>query len=180
MPQASLFNEYFGGGMSSVVFQDMRESKALAYSVFASFRSPGKKEKAHYVLSFIGTQADKLPEAMKGMNDLLNTMPESENLFNAAKNAVIQKIRTERITKSGVLFSYERAKRLGLDYDLRKDIFEKVPAMKLEEVKAFHDKYFKDKNFNILVLGDKKKLNIATLQKYGQVKYLTLEDVFGY
>lgn len=180
MPQASMFNEYFGGGMSSVVFQDMRESKALAYSVFASFRTPGKKEKANYVLAYIGTQADKLPEAMKGMNDLLNEMPESEHLFNAAKNAVIQKIRTERITKSGVLFSYERAKRLGLDYDLRKDVFEKAQPMKLEEVKAFHNSYFKAKNFNILVLGDKKKLDIPTLQKYGEVKYLTLEDVFGY
>lgn len=180
MPQAGLFNEYFGGGMSSVVFQDMRESKALAYSVYASFRSPGEKEKAHYVLAYIGTQADKLPEAMKGMNDLLNEMPESEHLFNAAKNAVIQKIRTERITKSGVLFSYERAKRLGLDYDLRRDVFEKVQPMKLEEVKAFHNSYFKGKNFNILVLGDKKKLDIPTLQKYGEVKYLTLEDVFGY
>lgn len=180
MPQASMFNEYFGGGMSSVVFQDMRESKALAYSVFASFRSPGKKEKANYVLAYIGTQADKLPEAMKGMNELLNEMPESEHLFNAAKNAVVQKIRTERITKSGVLFSYERAKRLGLDYDLRKDIFEKVQPMKLEEVKSFHNNYFKGKNFNILVLGDKKKLDIPTLQKYGEVKYLTLEDVFGY
>ena len=117
---------------------------------------------------------------MKGMNDLLNEMPESEHLFNAAKNAVIQKIRTERITKSSVLFSYERANRLGLDYDLRKDIFEKVQPMKLEEVKAFHNSYFKGKNFNILVLGDKKKLDIPTLQKYGEVKYLTLEDVFGY
>lgn len=180
MPQASLFNEYFGGGMSSVVFQDMRESKALAYSVFASFRSPGEKDKSHYVLSYIGTQADKLPEAMKGMNNLLNEMPESENLFNAAKNAVIQKIRTERITKSSVLFSYERAKRLGLDYDIRKDVFEKVQPMKLDEVKTFHNSYFKNRNFNILVLGDKRKLDIPTLEKYGPVKYLTLEDVFGY
>lgn len=180
MPQANLFNEYFGGGMSSVVFQDMRESKALAYSVFASFRIPGEKEKAHYVLAYIGTQADKLPEAMKGMNDLLNEMPETEHLFNAAKNAVIQKIRTERITKSNVLFNYERARRWGLDYDLRKDIFEKVQPMKLEEVKSFHNNYFKGKNFNILVLGDKKKLDIPTLQKYGEVKYLTLEDIFGY
>lgn len=180
VPRANLFNEYFGGGMSSVVFQDMRESKALAYSVFASFRSPGEKRKAHYVMAYIGTQADKLPEAMKGMNDLLNQMPESEHLFNASKNAVIQKIRTERITKSGVLFNYERAKRLGLDYDIRKDVFEQVQTMKLDEVRAFHNTYFKGKNFNILVLGDKKKLDISTLQKYGEVKYLTLEDVFGY
>ena len=50
----------------------------------------------------------------------------------------------------------------------------------MEEVKAFHNGYFKNKNFNILVLGDKRKLDIPTLQKYGEVKYLSLEDVFGY
>ncbi len=40
-PIISLYNEYFGGGMGSVVFQDLRESKALAYSTF-SFSSGGR------------------------------------------------------------------------------------------------------------------------------------------
>jgi predicted Zn-dependent peptidase len=179
-PEARMFNEYFGGGMSSVVFQDMRESKALAYSVYSTYQTPVKKDRSHYVFAYIGTQADKLPEAMSGMTSLLNNMPESDVLFNASKDAVLQKIRTERITKSGVLFNYESARKLGLDHDIRKDVYEKMPSLSMNEIRAFHGKYMKDKTYSILVLGDKNKLDMATLSKYGTVKFLTLEDIFGY
>lgn len=180
LPTITLFNEYFGGGMGSIVFQTMRESKALAYSVFSSYRSPSDKNKSHFALAYIGTQADKLPEAMKGMFELMNNLPESENMFNNAKKAVEEQIRTERITKSEVLFSYMRAKKMGNTYDMRKDVFAAVPVMKFENIKAFQQAHFKDKKYNIMVLGNKNTLDIKALESYGKVTYLKLEDVFGY
>ncbi|MFP3599623.1 insulinase family protein, partial [Chryseobacterium sp. SIMBA_029] len=42
-PTVSLFNNYFGGGMGSIVFQTIRESKALAYSTYSYFALPSKK-----------------------------------------------------------------------------------------------------------------------------------------
>lgn len=179
-PTISMFNEYFGGSMGSIVFQDLRESKALAYSVSSTFRSPKKKEHPYYAFAYIGTQADKLPEAMKGMSDLLNTMPESEVTFNAAKEAVVQSLRTDRITKADVLFNYERAKKMGLDYDIRKDIYSKVPSMTMADIRAFQQQNIKGKPFTILVLGDVNALDMKTLSEYGAVKKLELKDVFGY
>lgn len=175
-----LFNEYFGGSMSSIVFQELRESKALAYSVFSNYSTPSKKEDSHYCFSYIGTQADKLPEAMAGMMDLINNMPESENNFKAAKDAIIQSIRTERITKTKVLFNYENAKKLGLDYDLRKDIFNNVPKMSFTDIKTFSEQHLKNKKYNVLVLGKKDGLDMKTLEKYGKITFLSLEDIFGY
>ena len=180
LPTITLFNEYFGGGMGSIVFQTMRESKALAYSVFSSYRSPQTKERSHFALAYIGTQADKLPEAMKGMFELMNNLPESENMFNNAKKAVEEQIRTERITKSAVLFNFMNAKKMGNTYDMRKDVFAAVPTMKFENIKAFQQAHFKDKKYNIMVLGNKNTLDIKTLEGYGKVTYLKLEDVFGY
>ena len=179
-PKVRMFNEYFGGGMSSVVFQEMRESKALAYSVFSSYSSADKKEKSNYVFSYIGTQADKLPEAMAGMMELVNNMPDSKNNFIAAKEAILQSIRTERITKERILFNYESAKDLGLDYDIRKDVYEKVPALTFEDVKAFEEQHMKNKKYTILVLGKKDGLDLQALSKYGQITFLSLSDVFGY
>ena len=178
--QRRLFNEYFGAGMNSVVFQDLRESKALAYSAYASYTSPWRPDRSHYVYFFIGTQNDKLPDAMKGMFDLINNMPQSQKCFDAAKEAIIQKIRSERITKENILFSYVSAKRLGLTYDLRKDVFEQVPNMNISDLLTFDQKYIKDKKFDIMVIGKKNDLDIKTLEKYGKVEYLKLEDVFGY
>ncbi|MEW6469114.1 MAG: insulinase family protein [Bacteroidota bacterium] len=175
-----LYNEYFGGGMSSIVFQDLRESKALAYSTFSSFSTPDKKHKHYYNMAYIGTQADKLPEAMKGMNELLNNMPLTEVAFTSAKEAIIQSMRTTRVTRTEILFTYERARKLGLGYDVRKDVYSKVLTMTLEDVKKFQEKNIKGKNYTILVLGDKNAINMKTLELYGAVKVLSLQDIFGY
>lgn len=180
VPKIRMFNEYFGGSMSSIVFQEMRESKALAYSVFSNYNLADKKSDPNYVFSYIGTQADKLPEAMAGMMELINNMPDSKSNFLAAQEAIIQSIRTERITKTNILFNYENAKKLGLDYDIRKDVFTEVPKMTFADVKSFEEQNLKGKPYTVLVLGKKDGLDIKTLEKYGKVSFVSLEDIFGY
>lgn len=180
VPITKLYNTYFGGGMSGVVFQDLRESKALAYSTYSRFMLPNKLTKQCFNLSYIGSQADKLAEAMKGMNDLLNDIPKSEASFNAAKELILQEMRTQRITKSEILFDYLKAEELGLKSDIRKDIYEKVQKFTYEDVKNFQAANIKGKPKTILVLGKKDGLDVKVLEKYGSVKFLTLKDVFGY
>jgi len=179
-PIINLFNEYFGGSMASIVFQELRESKALAYSAYAGYNTARRLDKSNYLFSYIGTQNDKLPEAMKGMMGLFNNMPESEMSFNAAKDAIIQRIRTDRVTKSDVLFNYEAAMKLKLDYDIRKDLYALVPGLTFNNLKTFQEQYIKNKNFTILILGNKKDLDIKTLESYGKIEYLNLSDVFSY
>ncbi len=179
-PYVSIFNDYFGGGMSSIVFQDMRESKALAYSVYSVYRSPRQLDEPYSVYAYIGTQADKLNDAMNGMNALLNNMPQNQSFFDASKDAVLKQIQSERITKNGILNYYESSKKKGLDYDIRQEIYNTVPNITMDQLKSFHDKYIKGKNFNIMVLGDKNKIDKSVLEKFGTVKYLSLEDIFGY
>lgn len=180
IPTITLFNEYFGGNMGSIVFQTMRESKALAYSVFSRYTLPDNKNKSHYVMAYIGTQSDKLPEAMAGMVDLLNNMPESDNLFASAKKATEEQIRTERITKSNILFNYMNAKKLGNNHDIRKDIYDALPTLTFENIKSFQQTRIKNKKYNIMVLGSKSNLDLKTLENYGEITYLTLSDIFGY
>ncbi len=175
-----VFNEYFGGGMSSIVFQELRESKALAYSVSSNYAEAGRIDKSNYVTAYIGAQADKLPEAMAGMLDLMRSMPESNLTFLSAQKAVLENIRSSRITKTAILFNYEQAKKLGLTYDIRKDIYENALHMKMADVKRFHSEHVSNKEYTIAVLGNKKLLDQKVLEKYGPVKWLTLEEVFGY
>ncbi|SNC68305.1 Predicted Zn-dependent peptidase [Hymenobacter gelipurpurascens] len=180
VPTVSLYNEYFGGSMGSIVFQELRESKALAYSASSRYANADKLGRSSYNLSYIGTQSDKLPEAMAGMEALLNDMPVAEANLQIAKNAIRNSIATERITKSDVLFSYERAKRLGLDYDVRRDVYEKTQNMSFADLQKFQQAKVKGQNQTILVIGSKDRLNFKELAKYGQVQQLTLKEIFGY
>jgi predicted Zn-dependent peptidase len=180
VPATRMYNEYFGGGMNSIVFQEMRESQGLAYAVWSNFQTASKIENSNYVFSYIGTQADKLPEALKGLMNLINEMPESENAFNTAKESLLSKLQTERITKTSILFNYENAKKLNLDYDIRKDVYEQAMNMTFEDIKKFQMENIKDRKYNIMVLGSKDKLNFKELEKYGKVKELDLEEIFGH
>jgi predicted Zn-dependent peptidase len=180
VPTIRLYNQYFGAGMSSIVFQELRESKALAYSAYSSYSTASKKDRSNYIMSYIGTQSDKLPEAMAGMQELLNNMPLAEANFDIAKASLRNSISSERITKSSILFDYERAKRLGLDYDIRKDVYETANSLTFDQLQEFQQKFVKAQPQAILVIGSKDRLNFKELAKYGKVKQLTLKEIFGY
>jgi predicted Zn-dependent peptidase len=179
-PEIQLFNEYFGGGMSSIVFQELREAQGLAYAVFSSYNSGSKVEDNDYMMAYIGTQADKQKEALDALVNLLNNLPESEKNFENAKKAILSKIESTRITKGEVLFDYLGAQRKNLDHDIRKDVYSRVQEMNFGDLKDFHGKYIRDKKFNIAVIGDRKKMNFVALGTYGEVKELSFDEIFGY
>lgn len=173
-------NEYFGAGMSSIVFQEMRESKALAYSVYSTYTIPKDTNSSHYLMSYIGTQVDKLSEAMSGISELLDEMPKAETNMNNAKEAIIQRIRTERLTKSKVLSEYEKAQEQGVNYDIRTDLYNQVQAFNVDSLNDFHNSHIANRNRVVIVLGAKSDLDLSVLKEYGEIKHLTLEEVFGY
>src|SRR5690606_6069622 len=132
------------------------------------------------IFGYVGTQADKQAEAIAALMKIMNAMPESESTLEAARKSILNQIESERIVRTSVLFNYLNAKKRGLDYDLRKDIYEKVPSLSLADVRQFQEKYVKDKDYNIMVLGSRDKLNFNDLRKYGEVREVSLDELFGY
>ncbi|HVV03254.1 MAG TPA: insulinase family protein [Puia sp.] len=179
-PVVDVFDNYFGGGMGSVVFQTIRESKALAYATYATYGTPSRKEDPFYVLAYIGCQADKMPDALKGMNELLNDLPVSDKGFELAKVSLKKDIETERVTQDGIVFSYLAAKEKGLDYDERKPEYEALDKLTMDDVKQFHKDQLAGKNYTYCVVASDKKINMDDLKKVGDVKVLSLEELFGY
>ena len=129
-----LFNSYFGGGMGSIVFQTIRESKALAYSTFAIFSSPDKKDKDYAMVAYVGSQADKMNEAVAGMNELLDELPKADANFVNARKSLMKDVETDRITKDAIITSYLNAARKGVNYDLRKVNYEKYSNITLNDL----------------------------------------------
>lgn len=179
-PVLSMYNEYFGGGMNAIVFQEMREARGLAYSAGAGLSQPGKLDKPYIFNTFIACQNDKMIDALAAFDEIINDMPESENAFKLAKDALLTRLRTQRITKSDVLWSYLSAQDLGLTTDRRKELFEKAQTMTLEDVKKFQEEWIKGRTYTYCILGDEKELDLKGLQKYGPITRLTREEIFGY
>jgi len=179
-PIVDVFDNYFGGGMGSVVFQTLRESKALAYATFATYGTPAKKEDPFYILAYIGCQADKMNEAVGGMNSLLNDLPTNEQGFELARTSEKKDIETQRFTEDGIVFAYLEAKQKGLDYDQRKSEYESLDKMTMNDVKQFHEQQVAGKAYTYCVVASDKKIKTDDLQKVGSVKVLSLDEIFGY
>ncbi|SFI84607.1 Predicted Zn-dependent peptidase [Kaistella treverensis] len=175
-----VFNNYFGGGMGSIVFQTIRESKALAYSTYGVYVQPQKKTDQYYLMSYVGSQADKFNDATTAMTELLTTMPDLGENLNLAKTQVKKDIQTERITQDNIIYNYLAAKDLGLTDDPRKNIYTAVDNISMKDLKNFHQANFSGKPYTYAIVASEKNIPMKDMQKLGEVKKISLEELFGY
>jgi predicted Zn-dependent peptidase len=166
--------------MSTVVFQTIRESKALAYSTFAYYVKPDKKDDPYYTIAYVGSQSDKFNEAVTAMNELLNTLPQNDKNVEAAKSGMKKDIETDRIVQDGIIMDYLMAERMGLKEDSRKYIYNNIDKLNFKDILAFHGKYLANKPYSYAVLANKKKVKMEDMKKYGEVVELSLPELFGY
>ena len=180
-PVRNLYNEYFGGSMNAIVFQEMRETRGLAYNAWANFIRPSSHEQTYNMQAHIITQNDKLPEALSHFNEIIEEMPESEAAFQNAKNALISRLRTERTTRADVLWTYiDRVTEFGLSEDPNKTLYEGVQNLTLQDVVKFQQQWVKGHHYSICVLGDPRQINQKCLKEMGPIKNVKTDDIFGY
>ncbi len=176
----TVFNNYFGGGMGSLVFQTIRESKALAYSTSAYYVTPSKKEDPYFVTAYVGSQADKFKEATTAMNELLNNLPELPENLTLARTSAKKDLETQRIVQDDIIFNYLGAQQKGLQDDIRKKIYGSIDQIGYKELKDFHNRNLASKPFTYCIVASEKKLDKSELEKLGTVKKIELNEVFGY
>ena len=176
----NVFNNYFGGGMGSLVFQTIRESKALAYSTYGYYVEPQKKDQLYSVLGYVGSQADKFNEATTAMNELLTKMPELPVNLELAKSGVKKDIQTERITQDNIIFTYLANKQLGETTDVRKKVYNTVDGITMQDLQNFHNNYLSAKPYTYAIVASEKRVSMEDMKKLGEVKKISLEELFGY
>lgn len=182
-PIINMYGNYFGGGMNSIVFQEMREARGLAYSANAKYKlAYADKDAPYNYTSFIATQNDKMMDAIRAFDEIINNMPQSEAAFAVAKDNIIASIRTDRILGDRILWNYISAQKMGLTEDSRKLLFEKVQNFTLADIVKFQQEVVKDRKYYIGILGDEKDLDMQSLGNgdYGKIVRLSQKDIFAY
>ena len=169
-----------GGGMNSIVFQEMRETRGLAYSAWASIMPPSYLKYPYVLRTQIATQNDKMIDAVTTFNDIINNMPESEAAFKLAKDGLTNRLRTERIIKGDIIWSYINAQDLGQNVDPRIKLYNDIQNMSLKDIVDFQKQWVKGRTYVYCILGDKKDLELDKLKAVGPIEELTQEQIFGY
>ena len=178
-PAGQLFNEYFGGGMAGLVFQELREARALAYSAWAHFFSPSRPNDENILIGAIGCQADKTLEAVEAFLGLLEEMPINQTRWESAHSSLLSTYRTNPIGyRSTPGFVYDFGA-LGLEGDPRKARFEALRDADVNLLKEFYEKEIKPKAKLLSIVGDSARIDLDKLSEFGAVKKVVAEDLFN-
>ena len=180
IPQIELFNEYFGGGMNALVFQELREARGLAYSAAAYYSVPEFKADEFTFYTYIISQNDKMGDCIDTFHKILEDMPATASSLQLAKDAIMKRIATQRVIKRDVLSAYIEARNHGLNYDISRDIYNKVQSMTMDDLINFQQKNVKGRTYTYLILGDESNLEMSKLSALGKLQRVSLEEIFGY
>ena len=178
----ALWDEYFGGGMSSVLFQNVREFRSLAYSTDGKRITTSLVQHPQEPLGYItatGTQADKTLEALATIDSLLRQMPMKEENLEAARQSALNDIQNDYPTfrEMGAYVANQRMD--GYHTDSHADMARLLPAVNVQDVVQFHQQHIaNNKNRAWIIIGDKKLTDLKALERYGKVVVLKKEDVY--
>ena len=118
----NLYNEYFDGGMSGVVFQELREARALAYASYARYATGKRKGDVNRMVALVLCQADKTAEALGAFVNLIDDLPVSDERFKIAKSAIINRYKTAKVGFRDVIGAVRSWEYQQLDIDPRRDL----------------------------------------------------------
>ena len=179
-PVKAVFNEYFGGSMNGIVFQELREARGLAYSASAYYREPWRKTEPESFYTYIISQNDKMGDCINVFNNIVDTIPQSQAAFDIARQSITKKLQSQRTLRENVLYAYYFAKQRGIDYDIDEKIYNALPSLTMNDIVKFEQLNMAHKPYRYIILGDEKQLDMKLLEKIGPVKRLTTEEIFGY
>ncbi|MEW6751150.1 MAG: insulinase family protein [Candidatus Latescibacterota bacterium] len=179
-PEVELFNEYFYGGMGGLVFQELREARALAYSAAALYYQGDRAEDQNWMVGVIGTQADKTPEAVAALVELLDFMPASPQRFAAAQVALVNKYRSEHLGFRQVLGAVRQWEKQAVAIDPRPSRLQQLQQADLSRLMAFHMQHVQGRPKLISVTGDKRRIDTEALGRQGRIVELGLTDIFAF
>lgn len=178
VPGAQLFNMYFSGGMAGLVFQELREARALAYAVGAQYMPGYRKEDETLFTAAMTTQNDKTPEATQNFLALIQDMPLSPERFTLAKEALISDYRTGKIGFREVLGTVCMWERLGLTPDPRAQWFPIIQAAEPSLLESFYRAHIAGRPLLISLVGEKSRIPWEALTAVAPVHEFTVETLF--
>jgi zinc protease len=174
----SPFNEYFGTGMFGLVFQEIREFRSFAYSSYAYYADPYLNGGNGYLLGSMSTQADKTTDAIGVFDSLIISMPKKPERIETIKKQLLQSINANRSSFRYLANWVAYWKNQGYSDDPRKQRMERYNQLNFDDIISFYNHNIAGKKVVITVVGDKSRINMTELGKFGKMTELKMSDIF--
>lgn len=176
-----LWSRYFGSGMSSVMFQELRELRSFAYYAYGTPEIPSPVLHADAPVGFMtmmGTQADKTMDAVATLDSLFIDMPVRNKNMSDAHLSMLNGINNSypSFREIGQTIALYRAQGYKADPDAA--LAESLKTVTDKDVYDYYNNNVKGRPYILVIVGNKAKLDMQKLSKYGKVTELKLEEIY--
>ncbi len=174
------YSQYMGGSLSGVIFQEVRESRALAYTAAGGHTTTAEKGDDTQIWGQLGCQADKTPEAVKLMLSLLADFPSSEKRFREAAKSIEESYRSNPVPFRSIPATVISWEDQGIDGgDPRPKRFEQALKYSLPKLESLAQS-FKAKPMTVWILGHRDRVGLDSLKTLGEFEEKSLDSLFPY
>ena len=166
--RADAYSEYIGGSMAGLVFQEIREFRALAYSAGAWYERDENRAQRGYLRGYVGCQADKTFEALDVMLGLITDMPAQPERVDLVRSALLRSQETASPSFRELQDQIDEWRWRGYAGDPRRWLIPAYDKLTFEDIAAFYKQQIADRPVAIMVVGDPRKVKPRRLKKYGR------------
>lgn len=177
---ARLFSVYFGGDMSSLMFQEIREFRSLAYRVSGRYILPphNLEGKAGEFVTMLSTQSDKTLDALGIMNSLIHEMPEKEERISTVKQSIVNQVNNDFPSFREVPEKVAGFRRNGFDNDPSEALLSGISDMDMKDIIRFYRHNVRLKPVVYVIVGNSRRIDMKQLETYGNVIRLRKKDIY--
>jgi len=172
------FNRYFGYGMSSIVFREIREFRSLAYSAYAYLYVPFNFDNPTLLKASMTTQADKTNEAVKVMVNLIDSMPKQDESIDFFKQAILRSYNSQVPGFRNKSQTVAYWLRQGYSQDPRIKQYEMIQGLDVYHIMKVYEHFVLGHFHNISIIGDSKRFDLEKLKSQNLFEELKLKDIY--
>lgn len=175
-----LFSSYFGSGMSSIVFQEIREFRSLAYRATARYSLGNYKyrDKPGFLYGMLSTQSDKTLEGIEVMDSLLKNMPVKPERVEFARQDIINNANNNYPVFRDVSSRISSLIKQGYKDDPNKALIRQMPDVNMDEIIKFYDKNVKNRPLVYMIVGNEKNIDLEKFEKFGKIIRVKKDEIY--
>ena len=175
-----LLGEYVGGGMFSLMFQEVREFRAMAYSASGAVAQPAPAQSGDPAVFYtaLGTQADKSLSALKLVDSLLRVFPLREAGLRSAVRSLKAEANNSYPSFREIGQQIHSAECIGYEEDPNREILENLDGITAESLRSYYEKKIRTAPASYIIVGDKKSLPMGEIAKFGNLVEMKRNQVY--
>ena len=175
-----LFSVYFGGDMSSLMFQEIREFRSFAYRTNGRYQLPSHAHKgaAGSFTAMLSTQGDKTLDALGVLDSLIREMPLKPERVDAIRQTLVNQTNNEYPAFRNLSEKVAAFRMEGFEQDPGEAFLQDVAKMDMQDISRFYQEQVSGRPVVYVIAGNEKRIDMKKLAAFGTIVKVKKKEIY--